>query len=117
MYGYHDGSATGTSASRIETLEKFIVRWQTLDWVESRVTVPAGPWHELAGGTYAASHGNSISTVELPSRIQESSSRTWCLEDVGFHVHDFTMDPQQDLLILIEAETYAILSMRPRKWY
>ena len=46
--------------------------------------------------------GNAIDFVQLPSRLRGIPMRQWRLI-FDFNVRDFSMDPSQDLLVIIEA--------------
>lgn len=43
--------------------------------------------------------------VQLPSIIRQTEQKRWEISDVGFQIHDFTMDPDQDLLVILEIQT------------
>ncbi|KAH9950441.1 hypothetical protein B0H21DRAFT_535054, partial [Amylocystis lapponica] len=66
-----------------------------------------GVW-ELCGGVLAQS-GNptSLTFMQLPSKIRGIQGKEWTIEDVGFVIRDFTMDPAQNLLVMVET---------PREW-
>ena len=65
---------------------------------------------ELAGGVLA--HGlpsedvpRGLAFVELPSVALNMPGRTWQHNDLGVPIRDFTMDPSQDLIVVI-GKTY-----------
>ncbi|KAK7681763.1 hypothetical protein QCA50_015110 [Cerrena zonata] len=43
--------------------------------------------------------------VQLPSIIRQTEQKRWEISDVGFQIRDFTMDPDQDLLVILEIQT------------
>lgn len=107
MYGYENGHHTeegilSTTASRQERFQQLMDRWEALDWIESRIKMPRYSSYELAGGIYATSDTESLTCVELPSRVRQTSVRTWRHTNFGFRISDFTMDKSEDLLVLLE---------------
>lgn len=69
-----------------------------------------GVW-ELSRGVIAQAKGpRSMVCVQLPSLIQQSEEKRWELPNVGIDIAEFTMDPEQDLLVLIEnSPEYVVL--------
>jgi hypothetical protein len=106
LAGYEDGRRIGTgrlstTAVRIERLQEHIDAWNHLNWTpESRVIVPFTSALQLAGGVFATFSGETITFVELPSRIRGTPTHKWSYE-VGFEPKDIGIDPSQDLLILV----------------
>ncbi|KAF9505942.1 hypothetical protein BS47DRAFT_1489590 [Hydnum rufescens UP504] len=107
-HGYKDSPRAqdgpySSTASRLKAFEDHIKRWGSLDWIEERIRLPEKslPWKELAGGILAFSHCKSITCIKLPSRICQSPLRTWTHKS-DFEILSFTIDPSQDLLVLVE---------------
>lgn len=63
--------------------------------------IDTGPAWELAGGVLGQSVGqNNLRFNRLGSKLQGVSQQTWNV-DLGFNLRDFTMDPGQDLLVVL----------------
>jgi hypothetical protein len=92
-----------TTSERLELLRSYEASWKNIQWGEhNTVSYPQGPASELYGNVWAHSRGsNAIDFVQLPSRLRGISMRQWTLR-FDFDVRDFSMDPSQDLLVLIE---------------
>jgi hypothetical protein len=73
------------------------------------VIVPFAKAFELAGGVFATVSGDTITFVELPSRIRGTSTHKWSYE-LGFEPRDIGMDPSQDLLVLVEMSVHQNLT-------
>lgn len=103
-HGYRDVDENGGGSiiSKREQFDQFINRRIKLDWVESSMIIPSFSSHALAGGIFAVSDKQTITFVELPSRLIQSPLRTWTQMYTDFQVADFFMDPGQDLLVLVE---------------
>jgi hypothetical protein len=109
MCAYKDGPpATGgafsTSAARLEALQEHLTRWKYMDWAEQRIEIPEADEPcsaALVGGVYAVSEGTTITCFELPSRIRQIPLRTWTHVNT-FNARSLTIDPSQDLLVLME---------------
>jgi hypothetical protein len=107
MYGYENGhreeeGVLSTTASRQERFQQLMTRWEALDWLESRIRIPRCSSYELEGGIYALSDTETLTCVELPSRARQTPARTWRHVNFEFPVSDFTFDPIQDLLVILE---------------
>jgi hypothetical protein len=109
MCGYEDGPPSAgplsTTSERLQRLQVHIDAWRHLDWAEERIKLPRGRSHNLLGGIYASvgkENPFSLNLLELPSRVRGTPLRPWTFADVGFSINDFSMDPGQDLLILVE---------------
>lgn len=46
--------------------------------------------------------GTGIMFIQVPSVHRGLKEKEWKIEDMGFIVRDFCMDPSQDLLVVIE---------------
>ncbi|CUA77276.1 glycosyl transferase family protein [Rhizoctonia solani] len=94
--------------------------WRTLDWK----TEKSYPWngdcpnYELAGGVFARGRSTlpdssqidmddvhhftaAIDVIVFPSRDGTQSVSGWSHERVGILVHDFTIAPEEDLVVLV----------------
>lgn len=90
-----------TVSKRLEALRRHISVWQSLDWVETRTSMPYTPFGTLEGGVYAYGDEFSLSFIQLPSTLRGTNIRTWSHDDIGVLINYFTMDPERDLLVLI----------------
>ncbi|KAF5310812.1 hypothetical protein D9619_007814 [Psilocybe cf. subviscida] len=98
-------------STRLKLIRERERGWKYLDW-KRRHTLklpPTGSVYEFVGGLYANGRENlsritaSISFLELPSTGHDPDTplQTWthAMEDIN--IIDFTMDPSQDLLVLV----------------
>ncbi|KAG2049910.1 hypothetical protein BDR06DRAFT_918460 [Suillus hirtellus] len=93
-----------TTASRLALLKERNTHWNTLQWVESRdlpLLQDDDEW-QFCGGVLAQS--NLLGTMrlyQLPSQYRNIPARSWRIPILS-NTEDFTMDPAQDLLVLVE---------------
>ncbi|KAF8069174.1 hypothetical protein FPV67DRAFT_1625361 [Lyophyllum atratum] len=110
-------SAAPPYASRLKILHDREQAWKTLSW-NGRYTLklpPTGSVYEFVGGLYGNGKEDdrrvtaSISFLELPSGGgdggETSDVKTWTHPMADIIIIDFTMDPSQDLLVLIALAT------------
>ena len=93
-----------TTSERLDLLRKYEASWKNIEWNEHN-TIPSRPregvW-EFYGNVWAHSQGSeAIEFVQLPSRLRGIPMRQWTLR-FDFEVRDFSMDPSQDLLVMVE---------------
>ena len=105
-------------ASRLELLRDREQAWRVLGWKHRRILdlPPTGSLYEFVGGVYGnGKEGDnrmttSISFLELPSLGIPSKTedvkpptelQTWTHSMPDLSIIDFTMDPLQDLLVLV----------------
>lgn len=99
-----------TTRERFDLLERFEKNWATLNFISNYEMTKrnSGIRWELVHGVLAFQFGGTPSQArgldftELPSNIRGTPGRTWRHEDVGISIRDFTVDPFQDLLVIIE---------------
>jgi hypothetical protein len=107
--GMEDGPPSSMSpAERLDKLRQYMTAWDALEWGPNEtIEMSAGNLWELYGGVLAqcVSDGG-IKLRQLPSDHRCIKSDIWFVETLGIHVRDFTMDPSQDLLVLIENPTW-----------
>lgn len=81
--------------------------WKHFKWRNKHaLDLPArGNIYEYIGGFYGNFQEPLISLIELPSAnavsSPDTSTRSWVHDLRGLSVVDFTMDPSQDILILL----------------
>ncbi|KAG2095416.1 uncharacterized protein F5147DRAFT_778639 [Suillus discolor] len=103
-----DGARTQlTAASKLALLKERNASWEALQWAESQdLTLPQGDnmaW-ELCAGVYAQFSVSGASTMRLyrlPSQCRNIPASSWRIPLLS-DTKDFTMDPAQDLLVLVE---------------
>ncbi|KAG1745446.1 uncharacterized protein EDB91DRAFT_1328202 [Suillus paluster] len=108
--GMMDGPPSPLTASdRLALLKERNAAWESLRWVESKdIVMMQGDIWELYGGVFAQSSTPDILHFRrLPSKYRNIEEKTWHVA-LDIHVRDFTMDPAQDLLVLIEHSTLLI---------
>lgn len=92
-------------ADRLQRLLDYEKAWGDLKWTSDTV-IPmtnGGIW-ELSGSVLAQSTVGRESLVftQLPSKFRDIKQRQWTLDISQYNVRDFTMDPSQDLLVLVQ---------------
>ncbi|EPQ58998.1 hypothetical protein GLOTRDRAFT_70086, partial [Gloeophyllum trabeum ATCC 11539] len=95
-------------ASRLEKLRAHQKAWSELKWTEETwVSVVLSRHWELYAGVWSAGRANhrGMGFMQLPSRLRDIPMRQWDITDIGFLIRDFTLDPSQNLLVLIEMPT------------
>lgn len=108
-------SSSSPFASRLKLLRERECNWRYINWAKRHTLSlpPTGSVYEFVGGIYGNGREDdsrvtaSISFLELPSTdasfLNESKETlqawTHCMGDVN--IIDFTMDPSQDLLVLV----------------
>ncbi|KAG1715996.1 hypothetical protein ID866_1161 [Astraeus odoratus] len=88
---------------KLDTLRKHQTAWRTLDWTNVEdIPMLGGHLWELYGGVLAQTNiDGSIRFRRLPSRIRGIEEMVWSVPMPDLDLRDFTMDPAQDLLVLI----------------
>ncbi|KAG0704338.1 hypothetical protein DFH29DRAFT_801932 [Suillus ampliporus] len=102
--GMMDGPPSPLTASeRLALLKERNVAWESLRWVESKdIQMMQGDIWELYGGVFAQSSTPDVLHFrQLPSKYRNIEEKLWHVA-LDIQVRDFTMDPAQDLLVLIE---------------
>lgn len=94
-------------ATRRNKLQQYREAWNLFKWT-LRKSLPHhynACW-EFAGGVvgFSSPDDRSLCFNQIPSDIRGLHEDEWQLGDFSFFVQDFTMDPSQDLLVVIEAE-------------
>jgi hypothetical protein len=95
-----------TAASRLAALRQYLDAWSTLN-PRKETILPLKDslgLYELYGGVHAigSKGSNGIRCLALPSILRGVEAKEWELPHTDFKVRDFGMDPDQDLLFLIE---------------
>lgn len=92
-----------TSTERLQMLTSHLEAWRTLSWTKQE-TIPIllGDIWELVDSVFGMADGpRSMLLRQLPSQLRCVESREWKIE-FQFDVEDFSIDPSQDLLLVIE---------------
>ncbi|KAG8903287.1 hypothetical protein FRC01_009248, partial [Tulasnella sp. 417] len=115
--GYVDGPSTCTisTAERLRRLQHHQSAWKDLSWtrLDSYSIDHRTGTYELYGGVYAqglesltdsTSEGTrGLELIEFPSVLRnQTEGHKWRIPDFGFDVKDFGMDPDKNLLVLME---------------
>lgn len=94
-------------ATRRKFLRQRELSWRHFNWHTRHALKISthGSIYEFIGGFYGNCIAPSISLVELPSTSPDSEldtpGRTWVHTVPDITIVDFTMDPSQDLLVLL----------------
>ena len=116
MANMDDGPPSSISkADRLKLLRAHQTAWKNLTWTKKLVVSDNPnatdyeddevPWKCL-GGVLGQASSRSLRFIQVPSVFRGIEEKEWTVEDIGFKVGDFTMDPSQDLLVALEVETY-----------
>lgn len=103
--GMDDGPpSTLGPAERLQMLKRHQEAWRTLGFSdETTIPMLRGEVWELYGGVLAQARGpQALSFRQLPSVLRGVQEKEWSLEDLGFEIRDFGMDPSQELLVVIQ---------------
>ncbi|KAH7926824.1 hypothetical protein BV22DRAFT_323419 [Leucogyrophana mollusca] len=103
--GMDDGIHPSADITRLHALRNHQKAWDSMTWTETGyIFMEWGHRWKLCGGVLCQATGTGdLSCVQLPSRCREIEDKRWTLANFGFNVRDFTVDPSQDLLVLLEA--------------
>ncbi|CAE6452168.1 hypothetical protein ACGC1H_002354 [Rhizoctonia solani] len=120
--GHVDGGAANplSTADRLAQLREINRGWRTLEWKSQQYYPWNGdcPNYELAGGVFARGRSTlpdsgqfdmddvhhftaAIDVIVFPSRDGSQPVPAWSHERVGILVHDFTIAPEEDLVVLV----------------
>jgi len=101
-----------TTSDRLALLKERNAAWESLRWVESQdIPMTDGHIWELYGNVFAqSSMPNVLHFRQLPSKYRKIEEKTWGVA-LDIHVRDFTMDPAQDLLVLVEEPSLYVASL------
>ncbi|KAF8607146.1 hypothetical protein BDV93DRAFT_542163 [Ceratobasidium sp. AG-I] len=106
-----------TFAQKLEMVRNHRSRWEHPEKVTPTIFElhigEGGATYEFAGGVYARgirsmqnpfSAPRRLNFYQLPSPNKGTDYKHWVISDLGLDARDFGMDPEQDLLVLLEAE-------------
>ncbi|KIJ68199.1 hypothetical protein HYDPIDRAFT_145979 [Hydnomerulius pinastri MD-312] len=102
--GVEDGPPSSMEpASRLATLRNSQAAWNSLRWTGVKdVPMLRGSLYELYGGVLVQStHLGGLVFRRLPSQFRGIEEYTWSLDLPDLDLRDFSLDPAQDLLVLI----------------
>lgn len=102
---------SSSTSEKLSSLRRYDDAWRTLTYTDHTVLpMPTGSLWELYGGVWAHSVGKKdIHFIQLPSQLRGIEKRDWTLS-FDFPMRDFTFDPSQDLLVVMEASGYSYLT-------
>ncbi|CAL1702699.1 unnamed protein product [Somion occarium] len=89
---------------RFRILKEYHEAWEKLDFKRDYILDmnSDGVW-ELSCGVLCQARGRrTLVFRQLPSVLRGIKERAWELEDIGVDIRDFSMDPAQDLLVVVE---------------
>ncbi|KAL7415839.1 hypothetical protein BDY24DRAFT_247621 [Mrakia frigida] len=114
-----DADPTAMSAlERYNELKERDQRWRSMTWKKRQAVVSSdqGTLYDLLGGVLALGLQAPCTTLEfsrLPTTRGTSTDVPTAQFTPGFTIKDFTMDPSQDLLVLIETISPPRVAGRP----
>lgn len=94
-----------SSKEKLDRLKKHQEAWKELKWSRDlKIPMSSGGLWEIYGGVLAQNtEQGEIQFYQLPSDLRGIEEKRWTLPgDFGFVVRDFSMDPGQDLLVLVQ---------------
>ena len=96
-------SSALTPVQRLAALRTRQLAWHSLAWsARSEQLMGGGGYWELYGGVLAGCESSrTLVFRQLPSLIRGIPDKEWSIPDLDFDVDDFTMDPAQDLLVVV----------------
>lgn len=104
-----------STVDRLARLNDYKRDWDGFGWssildIPRRIGEP-GQW-ELLGGVFGrATKAGAISMTQIPSRVLGIPPKSWVVDELPFTINDYTFDPSQNLLVIIESqEKYSSLS-------
>ncbi|TFK72775.1 hypothetical protein BDN72DRAFT_835875 [Pluteus cervinus] len=95
-------------AARLRMLHAHQRAWRRIEW-SGRSSIPLSEpevstesaW-EFLGGVLGLAAGQRLRFIQVPSALRGIEEKHWVIENIGFRIKDFGMDPAQDLLSIIE---------------
>lgn len=106
-----DGPASDVvNLTRLRMLAAHQQAWRSVEWSQTtEITLTAAEvslesaW-EFLGGVLGLAAGCRLRFIQVPSALRGIKEKQWVIEDIGFTIKDFGMDPSQDLLIILEVD-------------
>ncbi|GJJ09894.1 hypothetical protein Clacol_004118 [Clathrus columnatus] len=103
------GKSSLNIRKRLDLLYQFERNWTTLDFTSTHKTIKrnSDTW-ELTRGVLAFGFGRTrkppsgLDFTQTPSNMRTTQGRTWRYDDLNVNIRDFTIDPCQDLVVVIE---------------
>jgi hypothetical protein len=116
--GAVNGPASGLSiVDRLKRLRKHQEAWDTMTWTQdSFIKMTRGQVWELYGGVLAQGRPkSSFMFWQLPSTSRGTETKHWSvhLDDSEIKVRDFTIDPSQDLLVIVDCPSALCVPLCP----
>ena len=104
--------STLSPAERLQLLRKHQEAWSSLrPSYEKVIPMLIGQTWELYGGVLAQGpDSSSLKFRQLPSELRGIEEKEWMINDIGFTIRDFGMDPAQDLLVAIQMPSTCVFS-------
>ena len=97
-------SCNMSTVERFERLEAYIDYWKTAHQKEYHDLEMNGDgcWELLHGVLAQVRTPSTITCIQLASVIRQTEENRWQIPNVGFRIAEFTMDPEQNLLVMLE---------------
>ena len=92
------------TVERLERLEAYIEYWNTAHQKEyyDLEMNGNGNWELWRGVLAQVRNLSTITCIQLASVIRQTEEKRWQIPDVGLRIAEFTMDPEQNLLVILE---------------
>ena len=93
-----------STVERLERLEAYIDYWKTAHQKEYHDLEMNGDgnWDLRRGVLTQVRNLSTIACIQLASVIRQTEEKRWQIPDVGFNIAELTMDPEQNLLVILE---------------
>lgn len=98
-----------TALADLQTIQAYQKAWRTLTWTQrtSMRGLPTNIWvgdymiHQHAGDPPELAR-SVLDIHRIASPMRGVSEKTWRIQNLGFNIHSFAVDPSQDLLVVLE---------------
>ena len=97
-------SCSMPTGERLDRLKAYIDYWKTAHQKEYHDLEMNGTryWDLRRGVLAQVQKKCTINCIQLASVVRQTGEQRWQIPDVGFRIAEFTMDPEQKLLVILE---------------
>ncbi|KAJ7228701.1 hypothetical protein GGX14DRAFT_414427 [Mycena pura] len=98
------------SATRLKMLTAYQAAWANFDCQSAAVTIEMeGSYWELVGNVIGTCSSGRFSFYRIPSPLRNVPPAQWSITDLPVEVNDFSMDLSQDLLLVVDISSQALV--------
>ena len=97
-------SCSMPTVERLERLEAYVDYWKTAHQKEYHDLKMDGKgyWDLKCGILAQVRNTCTINCIQLASVIHQTKEKQWQIPNVGFRIAELTIDPEQNLLVILE---------------